>query len=256
MCLKPQPPRPIPPDTKAMVGRMLDEDTVYRFVGDVLFERFHDDDFADLYPNTGQPALSPVLLSFVLIFKALERCSNRQAAINVNFRQDWKYALHLPLDYPGFDPSVLVEFRQRLLDNGVEAKIFNAIFKELRELGFYKPRGIQRTDSTHIYSHFRTLTRIELMVETLRSAIHALLHEDADWTRAVLPGVWEERYARACKSERLKEEERQALAVTAGDDGQWLLERLEQDDAEDLCELDAIETLRDVWKRHYNTNYL
>jgi len=251
MCLKPQPPRPIPPDTKAMVGRMLDEATVYRFVGDVLFERFHDQDFADLYPKTGQPALSPVLLCFVLIFKALERCSNRQAAINVHFRQDWKYALHLPLDYPGFDPSVLVEFRQRLLDNGVEARIFNAIFKELRELGFYKPRGIQRTDSTPIYTHFRTLHRIELMVETLRRAVFALLDEDPDWARATIPGVWEERYRQRCKSERLKEDERQALAVTAGDDGQWLLDRLNKDDAEHLRELDAIETLRDVWTRHY-----
>jgi hypothetical protein len=40
MCLKPQPSRPMPEDTKAMVGRMLDEDTVYRFVGNVLFDRF------------------------------------------------------------------------------------------------------------------------------------------------------------------------------------------------------------------------
>ena len=63
MCLKPQPPRPIPSDTKALVGPLLDEDTVYRFVGDVLFDQFHDEDVADLYPRDDQPALSPVLLS-------------------------------------------------------------------------------------------------------------------------------------------------------------------------------------------------
>lgn len=86
MCLKPQLTCSIPADTKTLVGRLLDEDSVYRFVGDVLFERFRDGDFADLYPKTGQPAISPVLLSFVLIFKSLERCSNRQAANNVRFR--------------------------------------------------------------------------------------------------------------------------------------------------------------------------
>jgi transposase len=251
MCLKPQPPRPIPEETKALVGRMLDERTVYRFVGDVLFDRFHDEDFADLYSYTGQPAISPVLLSFVLIFKSLERCSNRQAANNVRFRLDWKYALHLPLDYAGFDQNVIAEFRHRLLDNGVEARIFNAIFKELRELGYYKPRGIQHTDSIAIETHYRTLHRIELMVETLRKAVHDLLREAPDWTRATLPGVWEERYSQRCKSERMKEEERQALSVTVGDDGQWLLERLEQDDAGDLRDIDAVETLRDVWSRHY-----
>jgi hypothetical protein len=105
MSLKPQPPHPIPPETKALVGKMLDEGTVYRFVGDVLFDRFHDADFADLYSSTGRPAVSPVILAFVLIFKSLERCSNRQAANNVRFRLDWKYALHLPLDYAGFDQN-------------------------------------------------------------------------------------------------------------------------------------------------------
>jgi hypothetical protein len=40
MCLKPQLPQPIPPDTKALVGAMLDEDTVHRFVGEVLFAQF------------------------------------------------------------------------------------------------------------------------------------------------------------------------------------------------------------------------
>jgi transposase len=73
----------------------------------------------------------------------------------------------------------------------------------------------------------------------------------SDWTRATLPVAWEERYARRCKSERLTEEERQSLAVVVGDDGQWLLDRLQQDDAADLSELRAVETLRDVWKVHY-----
>ncbi|NJO82232.1 MAG: hypothetical protein HC828_05090, partial [Blastochloris sp.] len=253
MCLKPQPPKPIPPDTKALVGRKLDEATVYRFVGDVLFARFADEEFADLYPNTGQPAISPVLLSFVLIFKSLERCSNREAARNVRFRTDWQYALHLPLDYPGFDPSVIAEFRLRLLDNGAESSIFNRIFAELRAMGYYKPRGIQRTDSTHIYTHCRELHRIELMIETLRRAVFALLDADPDWTRATLPGVWEERYARRAKSERMQEDERERLSVVVGDDGQWLLAQLDALDDASLRELDAIETLRSVWTRHYLT---
>jgi hypothetical protein len=180
----------------------------------------------------------------VLIFKSLERCSNREAARNVRFRTDWQYALHLPLDYAGFDQNVIAEFRHRLLANGIESRIFNAIFKELRDLGYYKPRGIQHTDSIAIHTHCRDLRRIELMVETLRKAVHDLLRAAPDWTRATLPGVWEERYAQSCKSERMKEEDRQALAVTAGDDGQWLLDRLEQDDAGALRELDAVERLR------------
>jgi len=251
MCLKPQPPQPIPPDTKALVGPILDEDTVYRFVGDVLFEQFHDEDFADLYPNDGQPALSPVLLSFVLIFQALEDLSDRATAFAVTFNVAWKYALHLPLAYPGFDPTVLSEFRQRILTHDAESRLFTAVFAQLKQLGFFKRKGIQRTDSIAILTHHRLLKRIELCVDTMRTTIKSLVHHDPAWATANLPAEWEERYARRCKTERMKEEERQTLSGVVGDDGQWLLERLQQDDAEYLRELRAVSTLRDVWAVHY-----
>jgi transposase len=251
MCLKPQPSQPIPPDTKALVGPMLDDDTVYRFVGDVLFEQFHDEDFADLYPNEGQPALSPVLLAFVLIFQALEDLSDRAAAFAVTFNVAWKYALHLPLSYPGFDPTVLSEFRQRLIRHKAEGRAFSAIFAQLKQLGFFKRKGIQHTDSIAVLTHHRLLHRIELCVETMRTTIKSLLHHDPDWALAHLPREWEERYAKRCKAERMKEDERQTLSGVVGDDGQWLLNRLDKDDTAHLRELRAVSTLRDVWAVHY-----
>jgi transposase len=251
MCLKPQPPRPVPDATIALVHDLFPEDSVYQFVGDVLFDQFRDEDFADLYPKDGQPSISPVLLSFVTIFQSLEDLSDRKTVYSLRFRFDWKYALHLPSSYRGFDHTVLSEFRQRLLKFGAESRVFNAIFAQLKQLGIYKQRGIQRTDSLSIYTHHRRLKRIELCVETMRTVIKELLHRDPDWTRTTLPFAWEERYAKRCKAERLSDEERAKLAIQVGDDGQWLLDRLEQADAVDLRELRAVETLRDVWAVHY-----
>src|SRR5262245_54745445 len=121
MCLKPQPPRPIPETTTVLVRDLFSEGSVYQFVGDVLFERFRDEDFANLYPKDGQPAISPVLLSFVTIFQSLEDLSDRKTVYGLRFRFDWKYALHLPPSYRGFDHTVLSEFRQRLLLHKAEA---------------------------------------------------------------------------------------------------------------------------------------
>jgi transposase len=115
MCLKPQSPRPVPDATMALVHDLFPEGSVYQFVGDVLFDQFRDEDFADLYPKDGQPSISPVLLSFVTIFKSLEDLSDRKTVYGLRFRFDWKYALHLPPEYKGFDHTVLSEFRQRLL---------------------------------------------------------------------------------------------------------------------------------------------
>lgn len=251
MCLKQQLLHPIPSITVALVECLFSPDCLYQFVGNVLFDQFHDEDFADLYPKDGQPSISPVLLSFITIFQSLENLSDRKTAHQLRFRLDWKYALHLELNYPGFDSTVLSEFRQRLLKHGAESRVFSAIFAQLRQLGFYKQRGIQRTDSLAIYNHHRLLRRIELCVETMRVCIKSLLHQAPEWTRTTLPQEWEERYTKRCKSERMSEEERQALAIVVGDDGQWLLDCLQQEDAEDLRELRAVEMLRDVWAVHY-----
>lgn len=220
MCLKPVALHPIPTATRALAKDLFHGGSVYQFIGEVLFDQFRDEDFADLYPRDGQPSISPVLLSFVTIFQSLENLSDRKTVYNLRFRLDWKYALHLEPSYRSFDHTVLSEFRQRLLKHGAESRVFNAIFAQLKQLGFYKQRGIQRTDSLAIYTHHRLLRRIELCVETIRVCVKALLHDAPDWARATLPQEWEERYAKRCKSERMSEDERQALAAIVGDDGQ------------------------------------
>ena len=52
---------------------------------------------------------------------AMEKLPDRQAAEAVRIRLDWKYALHLPLTYTGFDYRVLSEFRDRLLAHEARA---------------------------------------------------------------------------------------------------------------------------------------
>lgn len=49
-----------------------------------------------------------------------ENLSDRQTAQAVQGRIDWKYALSLELIDPGFDFTVLSEFRDRLIRGGVE----------------------------------------------------------------------------------------------------------------------------------------
>jgi transposase len=88
--------------------------------------------------------------------------SLRQAAEAVRNQIDWKYALALHLDDPGFDASVLCEFRSRLLAGGAEMQLFETLLILLREQGFLKARGKQRTDSTHVLSAVVTLNRNDL----------------------------------------------------------------------------------------------
>ena len=53
-----------------------------------------------------------------------ENLTDHLAADAVRARIDWKYALSLALDDPGFDFSILSDFRARLLDGGAEELLF------------------------------------------------------------------------------------------------------------------------------------
>jgi transposase len=162
------------------------------------------------------------------------------------------YALHLPLDYTGFNFSVLSDFRARLLAHDAAARLFDHLLGQLRELGLLKRRGRQRTDSLAVFARIHLLNRIELVGETLRLAITALVRADPTWARATMPPAWEQLYGQRCVAERLSEAERVRLQTETGRDGQWLLSRLaDPSTAAALASLPEVEVLRTVWAQQY-----
>src|SRR5512134_2602561 len=59
---------------------------------------FQDQDFVDLFPERGQPAMAPFRLALVTILPYVEGLSDRGAANAVRGRLDWKYLLCLELE--------------------------------------------------------------------------------------------------------------------------------------------------------------
>jgi transposase len=254
MCLKPQPPRPMPPEIAAWGANHLAEDDPYKLIGDLLYEDYHDQDFAELYHKEGKPALSPVMLALVLVFQALENLPDRKTAEAVEVNLKWKYALHLPLDASSFDASVLSDFRKRLLDHHAEAQVFDQVLVRMQALGLLTPHGIQHTDSLSLLSRARDLGRLELVFETLRASLRALLKADAEWLRAAIPADWATRYRHHCRTERHSDEERAFLTGVIGDDGQHLLDLVDAAEAPAaLKELHMLSVLRTIWQQQFET---
>src|SRR3712207_4216675 len=124
---------------------------------------FDDHQFAALFSPTGQPAHSPVRVAVATILQFTEGLSDRQAADAVRSRIDWKFALALPLEDPGFDASVLSEFRTRLLVGRAEHRLFDTLLTLLRDQGLLKAHRRQWTDSTHVLAAVRGINRLELV---------------------------------------------------------------------------------------------
>src|SRR5262244_1354631 len=172
MSLRPQPIGPIPEQTARVAHAAFPKGNPYLMLRDQLGTIFQDDNFATLFPAWGYPGLPPWRLALVTIMQFRENLSDRQAAEAVRARIDWKYLLGLELTDPGFDFSVLSEFRDRLLAGEAEERLLDTLLERCRAMGLLKARGQQRTDATHVLAAVRSLHRLELVAETLRAALN------------------------------------------------------------------------------------
>ncbi len=134
----------------------------------------------------------------------MEGLSDRQAAEAVRSRIDWKYALGLDLADPGFDYSVLSKFRARLMAGSAEMKLLDIMLEQFKAHGLLKPRGKQRTDSTHVLAAIRTLNRLESVGETLRAALNAVATVAPEWLREQTAAEWFDRYSTRIEESRLR----------------------------------------------------
>jgi transposase len=172
----------------------------------------------------------------------------------VRGRIDIKYALSLELTDPGFDASVLSEFRARLITGHVEEQLLSAMLTLFKERGWLKARGKQRTDSTHVLAKIRAINRLVCVGETLRHALNCLAMVAPEWLREHSRPEWVDRYGVRIEDSRLPsgEEERQIWVQSVGQDGASLLSALGEPDAPSwLREVPAVEIVRRVWVQNY-----
>ena len=124
----------------------------------------------------------------------MEGLPDRQAADAVRSRIDWKYLLALPLTDPGFDSTVLCEFRARLVAGGAAHHLFDAVLEIAVARKLVRAKRRQRTDSTHVLAAVRALNRVACVRETMRHALEGLAIVAPDWLSAHAPHAWAERY--------------------------------------------------------------
>src|SRR5436305_7645533 len=164
----------IPAETARVARAAFPKSSIYMRMRDELGPIYADHDFAALFPRRGQPAESPARLALVTVMQFVENLSDRQAADAVRSRIDWKYLLGLELTDPGFDASVLSEFRSRLIEKHAEELLLEKMLTLFGQKGWLKARGRQRTDSTHVLAKIRALNRVLCVWESMRAALDSL----------------------------------------------------------------------------------
>jgi transposase len=255
MSLHPQDPPSVPEETRRVARAAFPKGTLCLDIADALGAIYQDSQFTALFSPLGQPALTPARLALVTALQFLEGLSDRQAADAVRGRIDWKYALGLALTDPGFDHTVLSEFRSRLVEGQAERQLLDILLVRLRDRGLVKARGRQRTDSTHVLAAVRSLNRLERVGETLRAALNETAVLAPAWLQALAPAAWYERYGRRVENYRLPktDAEREALAALIGADGRMLLQAIDRSAGDQpwLAQIPAVQVLRRVWEEQF-----
>jgi len=150
MCMQPaawpEPDPQIAAAIAAMYGTRKTQRPLTVQIRDRLGEWLGDEEFAAAFGIRGKAGWSPSRLALVTILQRAENLTDRLAADAVRARIDWKYLLGLALDDPGFDHTVLSEFRGRVAEAGLEQVALDALLARLVSEGLVKAGGKQRTE--------------------------------------------------------------------------------------------------------------
>ena len=167
---------------------------------------------------------------------------------------DWKYALCLDWHDPGFDFTLLHDFRCRVLAHEAAQRLLDTFLSTCKARDWLKARGTQRTDSTHVLAAIRTLHPLECVLEAMHDALNQLSDVAPAWVHQQVPPVWYTRDGLRSDQARLPKDasKRQALARQVGADGYQLLAWVQTDGTPlGLNDLPALEALRQIWVQQY-----
>ena len=159
-------------DTGFACSHLIDKKSFYAKMRECADKIITDDDFADMYClNNGRTSVPPARLTKVLILETYENLSDREALEMLRFNIKWKYALDVPINYEGFDRSLLVYFRARLLANNKDKMVFKKTLELARKAGLLKKEVDQVIDSTPMLGAGAVKDTYELLRDGIRKIL-------------------------------------------------------------------------------------
>jgi IS5 family transposase len=164
-------------DAGALVGHLVAEGSVHRFLADHRGRLFPDEAFEDLFPTRrGRPSVPADVIATVMVLQALEGRSDREAVEALRTDLRWKVAAGLALDDEGFHSTVLTLWRNKLRASDAPERIFDAVRAVVAETGVLAGKTRRALDSTLLDDAVATqdtVTQLVSMIRRVRKAIPA-----------------------------------------------------------------------------------
>jgi Transposase domain (DUF772)/Transposase DDE domain len=157
-------------DAAALAGHLVPAGSMFAFLAAHRAEIFPDADYADLFspPGVGRPSLPATQMAAVLTLQALHDYSDRETAEAVKFDVRWKIAIGASLDDPGFNPSSLVYWRNRIAKSARPHRVNDAVKEVIEQTGILKGRHRRAADSTILADAVATQDTVTQLISAIR----------------------------------------------------------------------------------------
>jgi hypothetical protein len=237
---------PIPGSTAYIAKTVFGRENRYQIIGDQAERLLAGIDLAPLDPIGNQTAWPLTMCALVTILQYLENLPDQQAEAATRVRPDWKYALHLPAAYPGFDHRRLCEFRRHLRQQPAARLTLQHILDRLSEMIAGQPDPT----ADDVLSAVCALSCLERLIEAVHLVLEAVAVSSPEWLRANARPHWYERYNRLQLTHLLPRarEEQTRLARAIDADAVYLLNALAVDGPTVLSE---VQMLWLEWERQF-----
>lgn len=156
-------------DAAALCGHLVPVGSVHAFLAEHRHRLFPAELFADLFPSgRGRPSVPADVVATVMVLQALAGLSDRDALDELRMNIAWKVAAGRPLDDPGFHPTVLTLWRNKLRASTAPERIFDAVRAVITETGVLKGKTRRALDSTVLDDAVATQDTVTQLIAAVR----------------------------------------------------------------------------------------
>ncbi len=247
---------PIPDDTARAARILFGEGNIYIRLGEHLNELLYEIGPMNIEIHGKKSAEANARYAMMTAFQYAEELTDYQMVEAVRNRADLKYALHLPVNYPGFDPLVLCEFHKRLYADPSNRLTYQVLIGRLTEFGLLKTIEEQPHLVLEMLEAVCTSTRRQRVVEAMYQALESLAITNAEWLRQVALPHWYERYSRKRWIPFWPNGKGEWITMTheMGADIQYLLGEIERSHQPAISSLREVQLLKQACEEHFEVS--
>jgi len=244
----------IPEDTARAASTLFGKGNIYLRLGEHIDELLFELIPLEMEIQGQRSTQANAMYAMLTAFQFGEELTDHQVVEAIRRRVDLKYALHLPMNYPSFDPGALCEFRKGLMADPSRQQSFQGLLDRLAEFGLLKKTQERPLSAQQVLDEVCTGNRLEMVVEAMFQALEALAATNSEWLRQVTLPHWYQRYSRRTQmhfwpnTKGLWKE----LVLEIGRDIQYLLGEIDKSQLPALTSRREVQALRQAWEEQFD----